>query len=118
MRHPLIAFHARHAASPMQTPLVGGMMHGQEMISHLGGSPLLFLFGQVDTSSQQVHPTQTVRLRILVVDGKPIIHCSSPKARPDADLIHGLPAALREPGQMRQPVRAVHMQLVQFTPDA
>src|SRR6266851_1316830 len=83
--HPLVSFHGRHTPGPLQTPLLGGVVHREQMISHLGGPCLLFLFGQVETISEQVCPTQTVRPSIGVIADPAIMHRPSTKAWPDTN---------------------------------
>gem|GEM_PF-2661178 len=112
-RDPVVALESGNSAQVAQTPLLTRTMQIEQEVVHLGSPLLMLLLGHCHTVSHEVGSTDAVNTRIGIIAGKTVVHASPAKARPDADLVHGLPASRRMPGQMGQQAGAIHMQPMQ-----
>src|SRR6266851_388322 len=110
---PVVALDGGNSAQVEQTPLVARLMQIEQEILHLGSPLLLLLLGDARTIAQEVCSTDAMSTVIGIIADKAVMHASPPKARPDADLVHGLSASRPMPRQMRQEASAVHMQPMQ-----
>src|SRR5271157_3627776 len=110
---PVVALDGGNSAQVEQTPLVAGVMQIEQEVLHLGGPLLLLLLGDCRTIAHEVCSTDAVSTRIGIVAHQSVVHASPGKARPDADLVHSLPASRPMPGQMCQEAGAVDMQPMQ-----
>src|SRR6266853_746168 len=114
-RDPVVALESGNSGQVAQTPLVARVMQIEQEVVHLGGPLLMLLLGHCHTVSHEVGPTDAVNTSIRIIAGKTVVHASPGKARPDADLVHGLSASRAMPGQMGQQACAVHMQPMQHS---
>jgi hypothetical protein len=110
---PVVALDGGNSGQMQETPLVARVMQIKQEVLHLGGPLLLLLLGDCRTIAQEVCSTDAVRTVIAIIARPSVVHASPGKARPDADLVHGLPASRPMPGQMGQEAGAVHMQPMQ-----
>ena len=85
-----------------ETPFLTCVMQIEQEILHLHGPLLMLLLGNCRTIAHEVGSTDTVSTRIGIIAHQSVVHASPGKVRPDADLVHCLPAARRMPGQMRK----------------
>src|SRR5712691_1660833 len=112
-RDPVVALDGGNSGYVEQTPLLTGVLQIEQEVPHLPSPLLMLLLGDCCTIAQKVGSTEAVSALIAIIARQSIVHPSSGKARPDADLVHGLPTARRMPGQMRQEAGAVHRQPMQ-----
>src|SRR6266851_2375798 len=110
---PVIALDGGNRGPLEETPLLARIMQIEQEVLHLGGPLLMLLFGDSRTISHEVGSTDAVSALIGIIARQSVVHASPGKARPDADLVHGLPTSRRMPSQMRQEAGAVHMQPMQ-----
>src|SRR5712692_157585 len=110
---PFVALDGGNSAQVEQTPLVARLMQIEQEVLHLHGPLLLFLLGYSRTIAHEMCSTDAVSTLIGIIAHQSVVHPSPGKVRPDADLIHGLPASRCMPGQMCQETGAVHMQPMQ-----
>src|SRR5260370_29730684 len=110
---PVVALDGGNSVQVEQTPLLAGVMQIEQEVVHLGGPLLLLLLGDCRTIAHQVCATDAVSTGIGIIARPSVVHASPSKARPDADFVHGLPAARPMPSQMRQEASAIHMQPMQ-----
>ena len=110
---PFVALDGGNRGQVEETPFLTRVMQVEQEVLHLGGPLLMLLLGNCRTIAQEVGSTDTVCTRIAIIAHQAVVHASPGKARPDADLVHGLPTSRRMPGQMRQETGAVHMQPMQ-----
>src|SRR5450759_1340926 len=107
---PFVALGGGNSGQVEQTPLLARFMQSKQEVLHLHGPLLMLLLGDSRTISHEMCSADAVRTVIPIIAHQSIVHAAPGKARPDADLVHGLPASRRMPGQMRQEACAVHMQ--------
>src|SRR5216684_1177605 len=112
-RDPVVALDGGHSGQVEETPLLACFMQIEQEVLHLGGPLLMLLLGDSRTIAHEMCSTDTVRTVIGIIAGQSVVHAAPCKARPDADLVHGLPASRPMPSQMRQEACAVHMQPMQ-----
>src|SRR5712692_7692720 len=110
---PFITLDGGNRGQVEQAPLLAGVMQIEQEVLHLHGPLLLLLLGDSRTISHEVGSTDAVSTVIGIIAHQSIVHASPYKARPDADLVHGLSTSRRMPRQMRQEAGAVHMQPMQ-----
>src|SRR5713226_4138810 len=110
---PFVALGGGNRGQVEQTPLVARFMQIKQAVLHLHGPLLMLLLGDSRTIAHEMCSADAVSTVIRIIAHQSIVHASPGKARPDADLVHGLPASRRMPGQMRQEACAVHMQPMQ-----
>src|SRR6266849_9677155 len=110
---PVVALDGGNSGQVEQTPLLACVMQIEQEVLHLGGPLLMLLLGDSRTIAHEMCSTDTVRTVIGIIAGQSVVHASPCKARPDADLVHGLPASRPMPSQMREFACAVHMQPMQ-----
>jgi hypothetical protein len=96
-----------------ETPLLARFLQIKQEVLHLHGPFLLLLLGDSRTIAHEMCSTDTVSTVIRIIAHQSVVHASPGKTRPDADLVHSLPASRPMPGQMRQEAGAVHMQPMQ-----
>src|SRR6266566_296332 len=113
-RDPVVALDRRHSGQMKETPLLVRVMQIEQEVLHLGGPLLLLLLGDGCTIAHEVCATDAVSTGVTIIAGKSVVHASRGLAWPDTDLVHGLSASRRMPGQMGQEAGAVHMQPVQY----
>src|SRR6266699_5098981 len=90
---PVVALDGGHSGQVEQTPLVARVMQIEQEVLHLGGPLLMLLLSDSRTIAHEVRSTDAVRTVIGIIARKSVVHGSPGKARPDADFVHGLPAA-------------------------
>src|SRR5712692_1384751 len=110
---PVVALDGGNSGQVEQTPLVACVMQIEQEVLHLGGPLLMLLLGDSRTIAHEVRSADAVSTVIGIIACKSVVHAAPCKARPDADLVHGLLAARRMPSQMREFAGAVHMQPMQ-----
>src|SRR5713226_5851703 len=110
---PFVTLDGGDSAQVEETPLLARLMQIEQEVLHLHGPLLMLLLGDSCTIPHEVCSTDAVSTLIGIIADKSVVHASPCKVRPDADLIHGLPASRRMPGQMCQETGAVHMQPMQ-----
>src|SRR5258708_5814761 len=107
---PFVTLDGGNRGQGEQAPLLACFMQIEQEVLHLGGPLLMLLPSDSPPISPQVGAPDPVSTDIGLIAHQSIVHASPCKARPDADLVHGLPTSRRMPCQMRQEVCAVHMQ--------
>src|SRR6266699_927211 len=107
---PFVALDGGNSGQVEETPLVAGVMQIEQEVLHLHSPLLMLLLGDSRTIAHEVCATDAVSTVIRIIAHQSVVHASPGKARPDADLVHGLPASRPMPGQMRQEAGAVDMQ--------
>ena len=110
---PVVALKRGNGVQVAQTPVLARLMQREQEVVHVAGPRLMHLLGHCRTIAQQVGSTDAVRTVIGIIAGKAVMHPAPAKARPDADLVHGLSASRPMPGQMREEAGTVHMQPLQ-----
>src|SRR5712692_355123 len=110
---PFVALDGGNSGQVKETPLVADVMEVEQEVPHLYGPLLMLLLPDSCTISHQMCATDAVSTVIAIIACQSIVHASPGKVRPDADLLHGLPAARGMPSQMGQKTGAVHMQPMQ-----
>src|SRR5712692_5016363 len=110
---PVVALDGGDSGQVEETPLVARVMQIEQEVLHLGGPLLMLLLGDSRTIAHEVRSAAAVSTVIRIIACKSVVHAAPCKARPDADLVHGLPASRPMPSQMREFACAVHMQPMQ-----
>ena len=103
--------------SAVLPPLLGGIMHGEQQVFHLGRPLLLLMLGKVRQLAHHMGSTETMCAQIAIVALPTVMHRSSTKPRPDANRLQRGAAPLRVPGQMRQKTCTVDVHPMQLAPD-
>src|SRR5215469_4797710 len=87
---PVIPLDGGNCGLMEQTPLVTGVVQIEQELLHLAGPRLLLLLGHGSTVSDQMGGTDAMSTVIAIIARQSVVHRSAPKARPDANLVHGL----------------------------
>src|SRR5205823_438497 len=106
-RDPVVALDGGNRAQLEQTKLMARVVQIKQKVVHLGGPLLMLLLGDCRTVTHEVSSTDAMSTGIGIIAGQSVVHPSSGKARPDADLVHRRSASRGMPGQMRQEGGAV-----------
>src|SRR6266704_1763193 len=110
---PFVALDGGNSGQVEETPLLARVMQIEQEVLHLHSPLLMLLLGDCRTISHEMCATDAVSTVIRIIAHQSVVHASPCKARPDADLVHGLPASRPMPSQMRQEAGAVDMQPMQ-----